>query len=684
MSIPKAIRKGSTIVVSTDLWTVQHDVKAGGCWTSLVFTHGTGKNLLAAPVSARVRTLELNPKSDASSPFFFESKFEKNAEVTVETLASGVVVTASGALRLQNGDACGVTFKQRYEYRDFGLVACELELSSAEGRNDLVEISAVEMILREGMTDAYVREHPMVSPSSDLVGLGRWYTLTPGGNSPYMSRYVPNHIVCFEKGKEGIEFSCSSDIAAWDTGFNSDVGLGLYDVRPSWGNPKETMIALSPYCTAYRRNTTQISGTHRLRYYLGIPGIKPAEKLGTPYFHLGIGSDWVSDADLESIARSGVKLIRFHNDYRENGPFWHDGMYPPYDAKGMAELRRIVDTSHRLGMKIIPYISVKEFHPESSGCKENQVQWRQQPGPTFPELHTWAGSGEFGQLMCLESGWLDFRKKSIDIILDDIPWDGLYFDWCTPHNCRNPHHNGGRIHSDQDAFYEFMFWVRERVGPDGIILTHLSGLPQVVVENMATMSLIYEDQNYSSYPRPDKFPVQCEFIPIVPRILCAHGTPNTPVSRQTIMSGLLQGTPGCGGWNGSWKWKPLRGKFETFSAELLTETAGFGDEVLADYNFTPASKQAVATGSEDVYAALWHRKDRALIYVGNWSPKPAKGALKIDPSRMKWNGSAALEVLELSKNGKAKPAALKLAALKSKGIPYALKPWSAALYSIER
>ena len=705
MPIPRAVRKGDFIDVSTDFWTVRHDARQGGCWTSVVFTNGSGKNLLAAPVSSRVRNLEPNPATENSSPFFFKSKFEKMAEIAIEELPGGVAIVAEGAYRLKTGEDIGVHYRQRYEYRDFGLVACELEVSCPNGRDDIVEVVVVDMILREGMTDAYVREHPTIAPSSDLLGSGRWYKLNSSG-ATYVSRYVPIHVVCFEKGGEGIEFSCSSDVAAWDTGFNADVGLGYYELRPSYGDPKHTALSLCPYCVAYRRNTTQIKGTHRIKYYLGLPFIKPAAQTGSLYFHVATGSQWASDADLERVARSGVKLIRFHNDYREDGPFWHDGMYPPYDELGMAQLRRVIETSHRLGMKIIPYISVKEFHPDSPVCKENQVEWRQQAGPTFPELHTWAGSGEFGQLMCLESGWLEFRKKSIDIILNDLPWDGLYFDWITPHGCRNPHHKVGNltgtearptVHSDQDAFYDFMFWVRQRVGPDGIILSHLSGLPQIVVENLSTIALIYEDQNYGAYPRPGQFPPQCEFIPILPRMLCASGNPNTPVARQTIMSGLLQGTFGAGGIFGNSladalnrpnavEWDPIRGKFSSFNAELLNEMALFGAEDLASFSFSPATRQAVNTGHEHVYAALWHRDDCALIYVGNWSAKAAKGALKLDPKRMKrmkWSGGKALTCTNLAA-GKTKPATLKLPALKGRGIPFALKPWGAALYKIKR
>ena len=682
MATVTARREGDHVMVRNDYWEVRHDAKQGGCWTSIRFLNGTNKNLLAAPVSARVRNLDPHPASDASSPFFFEEKFEKNAKMTFEALPpKGVAVVAEGTLRLKSGEDIGVRYRHRYEYREWGLVACELEISCPEGRNDIVEVCAMDMVLREGMTDAYVREHPMRAGASDLVGFGNWYELGKGKSS-YASRYVPVHVVCFDKGKEGIEFTCSSDIGGWDTAFCSDPGMGYFEVRPGYGNPAETLITLCPYCVAYRRNPTTVKGARSLRYYLGLPFIKDRATVASPWIHAGTDSHWVSDAELEAAARSGVKVLRFHNDYREDGPFWHDGTYPPYDEKGMAELRRVINTAHGLGMRIVPYVSVKEFHPESPGCRENQEQWRQQPGPAFPEVHTWYGSGEFGQLMCLESGWLEFRKRSLDIILDDLPWDGLYFDWCTPHPCRNPRHNGGRIHSDQDAFYDFMFYARERVGPDGILMTHLSGLPQVVVENMSTITLIYEDQDSSLFPEPGRFPPQCEFMPITPRHLCASARPG-PRARQTVMSGILSGHPGIATVLGGMSCDPVMRRYCAFSDELLREAALFGGEELASYRFAPAHRPAVSTGQEKVYAALWHKKGRALLYLGNLSAKPARGAFKLDPKLMGLAGAGKVTLRQVIAPEKSRATSVNVSALK-KGVPYALKQWASALYRVER
>ena len=685
MSTLKHVRTRNSITVRSDYWEVVHDLKAGGCWSSVTFVNGSGKNLLAGPVSGRVRNLDPHPTTDAASPYFYEEKCETKPAVKVDVLPSGAIaITAEGMLRLSTGEDIGIGYRHRYEYRDWGLVACELEFSCPKERNDIVEVVAMSMSLRDGMTDAYVRENPICSGHADLLGMGRWFRLGKGIQK-CSSRYVPMHVVCFEKGVEGIEFTCESDHREWNTGFNPEVGLGYYGVHPSWTYPNSTEIELAPYCVAYRRNPTTLKGTHRVRYYLGLPFVKERATVHSPYVHAGADSHWLTDCDLEVLARSGVKLIRFHNDYRRDGPFWRDGMYPPYDEAGMAQLRRIIDTTHRLGMKIVPYISVKEFHPDTPGCKENQERWRQQPGPTFPELHTWYGSGEFGQLMCLESGWLEFRKKSIDIILNDLTWDGLYFDWCTPHNCRNPHHFGGAYHSDQDAFYDFMAWVRQRIGPDGIFMNHLSGLPQIVVENMSTLAIIYEDQAYTSgFPEPPDFPPQCAFMPVVPRHLCAGGEPGTPEARKTLMAGILQGHPGFLTAYGVDTWDPNAQIMSSFSEAAFREMGWFAGEDLASYRLAPASDRAVATNQEKTYAAIWYKRGRALVYVGNFSERKVTGGMKVDLKGLGVVGKQrSVRVRSLSSGPAAKSASLSVAAVRGRGVGYRLGAWASALYVIE-
>ena len=132
-------------------------------------------------------------------------------------------------------------------------------------------------------------------------------------------------MVAFEKGGEGLEFMPGSDLSKWEKSFVADQALGYYGIQGDWDNPEHTLISVAPYCIAYRRNPIHIEGSYKLRYYIGLPFIKDRSTVGSPYMQCSANSRWLSDAQLETIAKSGIKLIRFHNDYAEKAPFWRDG-----------------------------------------------------------------------------------------------------------------------------------------------------------------------------------------------------------------------------------------------------------------------------------------------------------------------------------------------------------------------
>jgi len=677
---PEVQRKGQHILIQSPYWVVRHDLKAGGCWDSITFPNGTGRNLLAGPVGGRIRCLEPHPRSDSSSPYFYAEINEHAPKVSVEESPGGPIVTVEGRYQLDKTPPAGadvprklpIRFRRKYEYRSWGIVACELEVICDEPLDNVVEVVAADIVLREGMTDALIRDNPDAGTMPDGTAFGRWLSLKD--RAPvYMNGLVPIHVVAFEKGSEGLEFMPASDLSKWDRNFVPDPGLGYYGLLPDWNNPAHTLITLSPYCMAYRRNAIKLEGSYKLRYYITLPFIKDRHDVGSPYFHTSADTHWLSDEQLELLAKSGIKLIRFHNDYRLDGPFWHDGQYPPYDSAGMAELRRVIDTSHRLGMKTVPYISVKEFHPEAADFPANYEAWRKETAPSFENLHTWFGTGEFGQLMCLESGWLEFRKKSIDIILNDLPWDGLYFDWCTPHVCRHPDHVGGVTHIDQDAFLDFMCWCRTRVGPDGIIMSHLSGLPQVAIENMSDISLIYEDQGGTRPKSPKDFPIQCTFMPITPRHICGWGKGQE--QRFCALVSNLQGHPAL----------PLPVSnydgIDFDKDELLKEFRLFANVDFTQYKFIPASEGAVETGHKDVHAAIWYRKGEVLLYVVNLGGKTARGTAAFDPAGA-FGPAFARSARKLVVSGLKSVDSIPARSLTNKGLSYALKPLESLLIRI--
>ncbi|MBN1810151.1 MAG: hypothetical protein JW909_13885 [Planctomycetes bacterium] len=608
----KVVRNREGIQVSNDYWSVQHSEKHGGAWSSIVFRNGSGRNLLAGPVTSFIRFPVLPTEEQYNGFRTYAEVNESEPVLRAETSRDGFpVVVAEGVYRDEEGEAIPVGYRRSTEYREYGLIWTTLEIMSDAGCDGAVHVRAFGAELRPGLTDAYVRQHPVEFTSSDLLGSGTWHDIAGEGSSTvFMSRYTPMQMMVFEKGVEGMDIFPCSELAEWDCGLKPDAGLGLYVLSRSGSG---VSIEMDPYCMAFRRREIRLAGTVKYRLGIALPFVKPREKVHTGPFHAAMGSRWASEEDIAALAEAGVKLVRFHNDYRHDGPYWRDGLYPPYDEDGMKELRRVIETVHRHGMKIVPYVSVKEFHPEAPGFAENGREWMHMAAPSVDMIHTFIWNGEFGGVMCLKSGWLDFRKKSVDIILSDLPWDGLYFDWTTAHPCCHPRHASGAWHSDMEEFYDFLLYCRKRIGGEGTLFLHLSGMPYVAAENMADLAFINEDR-MGRYPLPGEFPAQCNFMPIAPRHLIDSAKAGSAEARMVIMGGLVEGFP-----------VNAHVPIDAYAEEVLAEMRLFKGADLAGMDFYRSLDGDLDTGETGVHASAWAGGKRTIVYAANFTGGKKKG-----------------------------------------------------------
>ena len=139
------------------------------------------------------------------------------------------------------------------------------------------------------------------------------------------------------------------------------------------------------------------------------------------------------------------------------------------------------------------------------------------------------------------------------------------------------------------------------------------------------------------------------------------------------MSGLLQGHPSI-----------MSAPADAFIEEYLREFALFASEDLASYRFAPATSRLARANTENVYAAIWYKKDRGLIYLGNYSPKPARGAFRFDPRFLGVGPTSRVShITYTALPGHPRAAKLTNSELKWLGVPFALKPWGTALYRVE-
>ena len=104
---------------------------------------------------------------------------------------------------------------------------------------------------------------------------------------------------------------------------------------------------------------------------------------------------------------------------------------------------KVLTECRQAGIRTATYFSNKELHPSTPEFKEHGEEWgrKDRRGDLRHTFFSKARS-EFGALMCLRSGWLEYLKLSIDRVLKNHPLDGVYFDWNVALYCENPLHEG--------------------------------------------------------------------------------------------------------------------------------------------------------------------------------------------------------------------------------------------------
>ena len=617
-------RTSAGVVVGNEYFEAMHSAKDGGAWTSLVFKRGSGKNLIAKPMSSHFNFSDpADPKIMYNGNFSYTEALDKKAELTVERLKGGEVeVKTRGRYTRDNGDVLPALFARTTTYNEFGLVKTVLSVTAEEPIEKVVEFGAAELYLREGLNKAFVKHHPMLIQALDFQGAG-WLDLPKQG---YTARYMPSYVALVEQNVEGIELFPGSDYHEWDTFAGAEIkGIAFI----TGGGATQTMVALNPHCMAFKRIGIKVEGTHHFELNFGIPFVKDKRELFFKTFQAGTDSNWATDKQIKELAEGGIQLLRFHNDYRENGPFWHDGMYPPYDQKGMKELKRVIESCHKQSMKIIPYISLKEFHPESQGYLENYKDWQRMEVASGEVSHNYFYTGEFGGLMCMRSGWLQRRKDDVDTMLKDLPWDGLYFDWCTYHACCNEKHARG-WHTDVNEFLDFVMWCRKRIGKKGFLFVHLSATPSMICENMADLVCVGEVSNFAD---PSNWDPEYYFVPITQKLSAKWGMTGKSAN-YAAMSGMLEGFP-----------LGTSVPMNRTNAVVFREYRLFAGIDMSRFQLVKASERPVATGAESVWANLYYAKGSGMMYVANLSEEKKSARLTVDLAKYGIKGPVVVEAV---------------------------------------
>ena len=173
-----------------------------------------------------------------------------------------------------------------------------------------------------------------------------------------------------------------------------------------------------------------------------------------------------SDELVKLWAQIGVELIVGGADY------WSGDYARPLEPE---KTRHFLQTAHRYGMKVIPYVTFSDFNFAAPGYQEHAAEWMASQSVEFANETT---------LMCFNAeGWRDHLEKQFDQLLSNFEFDGLYIDqWTGPRFCWNSRHGcGGYLGSFATEGYHDLAKRARRVvarhtNGKGVILTNANML----------------------------------------------------------------------------------------------------------------------------------------------------------------------------------------------------------------
>ena len=593
-SIQLQAEEGNRVKVTSDYWRLEFDLRNGGALDTIVFPHGSGRNLVRKPFETAV-----DRWSDRNAP---------SVEMKSSNQGNVLRLEFSGRMGAAGRQPGPVAFRTTWILSPFMARADHTLVFSEDVMASSVDIGTTAV--RGDLNEFGLRTGPTDDPDRRKMAPARFGKVEGEGDEFIAEHHAPLYMLFFHRNLEGFDLTTASDLETWETALAGRGGAGLYRAAAAG----DTIQIVRRPVDAPRPVRIR-KGEYTFGYYLGLPRI--VEKSDRKWKHLSFGNHpWPSDAEIARWAEAGVNIVRLHNDYAADENFWHDGAWPPYDEQGMAEMRRVIATCHKHNIKVVPYFSIHEFHPKAQGYSEHEAEWKRSNDQLGTVYHNHVGKGEFGAQMCPQSGWLDRRKSDIEKAYRDLGFDGIYYDWVMQLACNNPKHNA-RLHNGADGVIDLLAWTRRLIGDRGTLILHLYGMmPSIAFENFADLVVNMEEiSGAEKWMRMGEAPIVTVLAESIPRSPCPSYRQDHARERnqnnisQLVLLGMFPWSGGTGG--------PV---YE----ETLKLFRAFKPYKLEEYRFRDAYSGAVETGWEDVYGALYSKSGHALVVLSNTSSNARK------------------------------------------------------------
>ncbi|MBN1672467.1 MAG: hypothetical protein JXR37_15610 [Kiritimatiellae bacterium] len=616
----EAIRDGDRIVVENAYTRWVHDLARGGELTEAVVRFGSNANLLVAPQRTSVAIRE----GGSYHPYASHRLPAVSAELAESE--EGPVLTLGQKLADAEGRVLdGVSVRHTVTYRPWGYGRHVVELAIADKVAEVGQVQVGTFFVTPAADRCAVRQATALDANAaGANGVRAWLPLSGGRRRedfPVLTtRYLPLSVLMFERGLEGIEYGLGDDLGAWD---------GVGRDRPGW---QQLHITYSTELNGYEVRFCPLdanvagqflAGPYRFEFRMALPHVRdrivPLRPCVGGIFRHGRGFEgrWPTGEDISRWNEAGCTLMRLHNDGDSfgNGIFWRDAAYPPYPPAEMAKMDGFLKAANDAGISVAPYFSGKEYHPEAEGFARHAETWMRLVEPGGAILHNYTRHGEFGAQMCLESGWYEKRRATIDEVLRRHAFRAVYYDWCMGYECCHPGHvAGGRRHWDQDRLQDLLEWSHERVGPAGDVYLHLTRCPNLAAENLASLVLT-EELGYGLIG-PEMFTPHVHFMNIAPRQICdmLRGKVSEADRRRLALCALLHHA-------GISSTAPVYTDF--YRNEARFDVSAYRRHAAPGEGKCAANREAVGV------SAYWNERE-TLVLVANLAEEPVEAEWHVD------------------------------------------------------
>jgi|GEM_PF-865366 len=614
--------RADALTVRCAYWSATHSRAHGGNISSAVFPHGSGRNIFAAPWSTSMRLWR------GGRILGFANADDPDAHLAHGREGDRVWVQARSAFVSPEGERLPAQIEHRFTYHPWGYVRQRVTVTCREPIDDVFELQVARPVVASHLDEFTYR--PAIEEGrwwQMQCKVLRWYRLHAGEHAEdYRAARrprLPLYFLFLRRGVEGFDWFMADDLDQWRRQVADLPRIQEFRV---WymGEHDGYEVRLCPL--HYWPRTMTLSGAYTFDFFVGLPfvqeRVRPLVRCAGGMLTRKARGDvreFPTTDRVRAFGEHGVELARLHDDGPSRaGVFWRDCDYPPYGPERMRAMDACLRAMHDQGVRVVPYFSVHEWHPDVAPFDRDAPRFQRTTDVDGGMIYNTTSLGPYGAQMCLRSGWLELRKRTIDTVLDRHAFDGVYYDWTQALPCLNPAHGLG-AHWDVEEFIDFLEWTRARVGPEGVVYLHMSWTPFIVAENLASVVLTFEEGEGPAKVAPDILPAHAQFMKTCPRVVLTRDASHRDPRRFLLLCLLNHVGPDAG-----------------TPEALAVMRATRGIDFTRYRAFEDLRTRAVRARSRAVRCAVYWNAREALVLLANLSDAPRPGGWRLSPARLGW------------------------------------------------